>query len=82
MRTRNVLTSFAFIMLTLFLILIIASRTSEAGGINLSGEAGTGAGQPRRRHQHPRRHADAGAHRAAHGVQAGRGHNELGVHPR
>ena len=42
MRNRNVLTSFAFIMLTLFLILIIASRTSEAGGINLSGEAGTG----------------------------------------
>ena len=41
MRTRNILTSFAFIMLTLFLILIIASRTSEAGGVNLFGEVST-----------------------------------------
>lgn len=41
-RTRHILMSFAFIMLTIFLILIIASRTSEAGGINLSGQAAAG----------------------------------------
>ena len=41
-RTRNILMSFAFIMLTLFLILIVASRTSEAGGISLSAPAGSG----------------------------------------
>ena len=42
MRTRNVLTSFAFIMLTLFLILIIASRTSEAGASTSPGRPAPG----------------------------------------